>query len=206
MVSFPELVKETRLYFGFVTIPEIEIFFRKGYQNEYGQYFGLNNKTYLQWIRQGSQEDNRVKAIKAMEKAYKDLLPKPKELTEDEKREIIKQGAIKCFSDFKATGILTDVGNISYRFLWEKGLIKHAQEVKDKMLITVKERLRHQEAMKLQDREYIGQHTAIKHELEEISNGKSSKLISEGKRESLKIYFQNLIEMEIELKDELNES
>lgn len=203
MVSFPELVKETRLYFGFVTIPEIEIFFRKGYQNEYGQYFGLNNKTYLQWIRQGSQEDNRVKAIKAMEKAYKDLLPKPKELSDDEKREIIKQGSLNCFNHFKNTGILLDVGNITYRFLWEKGLINHTQDVKDKMLIDVKERLRHQEAMRLQDRDYIGQHSAIKHELEQIANGKSSKLISEGKRESLKIYFQNLIEMKIDLKDEL---
>jgi hypothetical protein len=199
VLSIRELVKELRTYFGYLTFKELEICFLKGYQNEYGQFFGLNNKTYLQWAKCYSQEDNRLKAIKAMEKAKKELEPKPIELTEAEKDEIISKGALKCFETYKEAKNIFDVGNITYNLLVKKGLINFTKEVKLEIQAKAKEILKLRETGKLQDPTMIGNHHLIRLSIKEIEEGKGEPLKIECKRLALKMYFDQLIEMDADL-------
>lgn len=203
-VTLPELVKELRTYFGFVTPKELEIFFRRGYQGEYGEYFGLNNKTFLQWVKNASVEENRVKAIRAMERAKKDLLPKPKELTPEEKADIVKLGALKKFEHYKLLNVLEDLGNVTYDYLDSLGLIAFTAKVKHEIMEECRAKLLEKSKM-----EYLeslpGDRLRINDEIEELTRGKSKKLVVASKKEALRRYFESLVELGEELETLINE-
>lgn len=218
-VTVDELSTDLQKYLGTLSFSELELAFKNGWKKQttafsekekeehfqkYGKtkddFFGLNNATYFGWVNAYAHGESRLKAKKAISEAIKKANHVP-EISQEEKNKIIRHGCIQCFEDFKKTGKILDIGNVNYSYLFRLGLINHSPEVKKKMLTDVTERLKTQEKSKLHEREYIGQHSVIKYEIEQIEVGKSTRLITEGKRESLKIYFKNLLEMEINLID-----
>lgn len=102
--------------FTSLTMPEIGNAFKMGIRGEFGSFFGLCAKTYHQFIKSYYEHAERHKAIEA----YAKLLGeenKPAELTEEQKLEIGKQGAIKRFNDYKETGQLGFMPSATYTIL-----------------------------------------------------------------------------------------
>lgn len=129
-VQIPELLKDLKMYFRFLTITEIEMAFKKGCKKDYGEYYGLNYKTYIGWINAYRNEQSRANAINAIDKAKKELEPKPKELSEEEKEAIVKNGVLQKWEDYKSGKPFDDTGNVAYNYLDRKGLIKFTAEKK----------------------------------------------------------------------------
>jgi hypothetical protein len=198
--TIPELCTDLIKYNGILTIEELRIAFKKGYKGEYGEYFGLNNKTYFAWVSAYRYGKDRANAKIAMQKAGESVTTK-KEISEEEKEAILREGALNKFNDFKSTRNFYDFGNISYNYLDRLGLITFTAEVKKKIMADCKARMIEEEKMKKTQKDYIGKHQSINDEIKQLEEGKSTRLISEAKREALKQYFSQLIEMGEELKN-----
>ena len=198
--TIDEFIGDTRKYFSTITVDEIKIAFSKGWKGEYGEFFGLNNKTYHQWLCGYMYGVKRANTKKAIQESNENRNKKP-ELTENEKEAILREGAITKFNEFKTTGNFYDFGNITYNYLDRLGLIKFTVDVKKLIMNECRIRLLEEEKMKKTQQQYIGKHQAINDEIKKLEEGKSTRLISESKREALKQYFIQLIEMDEELKN-----
>lgn len=193
--TIDEFCSDLKKYNSGITFKEIEIAFKNGWKNEYGDFFGLNNRTYFGWVNAYTWGESRLKVKKTLLNAQKNENVKPIEISEAEKEEILKKGAIRCFEEFKRTGIIPFSGFVTYNFLEKKGLINLTKEIKNEIIKKCRERLIEQEKSNL-NRGLKEMKLAI----ENLENNSPS-LIAESKRESLKLFFQNLIEMDEDLKD-----
>ena len=201
-LTIGELCTDLVKYNGTLSCEEITIAFKNGYRGQYGEYFGLNNKTYFQWVNAYTWGESRTRAKKMMSDAQNKLNHKP-EPTEAEKKAIIKQGAINCFEAYRTKGVLFDAGNVTYNFLKAQKLLEYPATVKEEIMAKAKEIMLNQETGKLTDPTYFGQHQSIKAAIEQIRQGVSVPLVSECKRLTVKRYFDNLIEMDEKLEDQL---
>lgn len=189
-IQIPELSNDLRKYFSFLTLSELEIAFKKGCKEDYGKYFGLNYKTYIGWVNSYKNEQSRSNAINAIAESKKELEPKQKELTSEEKVEIMKNGALIKFEDFKL-GKLNDIGNVTYNWLEKKELINFTAQKKKEFMAFAKEQLR-ADAIS-------GRSTSISKAIEQATS--EDKVISMAKKLALNEYFKSLIDMGEELKD-----
>lgn len=194
-----ELVSDLVKYNGLLSFQEIEIAFKNGWKGEYGEFMGLNNKTFSTWVTAYRFGVKRANAKIAMQKA-KEIELTPVVISEKEKESIIREGALSCFKSFYETKVLTDYGNITYNYLDKLGKIPFTAERKREIMAQCKERLLAEEKEKFASVAFELRNP-IKKEIENIIADKSAKLILESKREALKQYFIQLIEMDEQLEN-----
>lgn len=194
-----ELVSDLLTYHHLLSFQEIEIAFKNGWKGEYGDFMGLNNKTFLTWVTAYRFGVKRAHAKIAMQKA-KEIELSPTAISEKEKEQIIHDGALSCFNRFFETKILTDYGNITYNHLDKLGKIPFTKEVKDDIMAKCRVRLIEEEKMKKLSGENIGKFKTIDDFIKNLEEEKRHpKVVSESKREALKQYFIQLIEMDEQL-------
>lgn len=196
-----EFISDLKKYNTNLSLKEIELAFKMGYKGEFGEWYGLNNKTYFAWINAFTfcEKRDRVK------KLLKDRVLPEKQLSEKEKQEIIKQGCFDAFELFKTTGKCDDIGNVKYDYLFRNGVInftverrnifkKEAREniVKEKKIELSKDNTRH---VKLQIIDFI-------RDVE--GNINSHAVIVEAKKIALNTFFREMIDIGTELKDLFN--
>ncbi len=187
-----ELASDLKKYNANLSFQEITLAFKNGYKGDYGEYFGLNNKTYFQWINAYAYGEKRLRVKKllsdAKEKANKPTI----KLSEQEANEIIKQAILKSFEDFKKGAVVLDIGNVKYNYLEKLELINFSKERKNEILEKTKDRLKSDAIEHKQKTESISQC------LSKIMN---ETIVSEAKKECLRIYFKELVETEFEISD-----
>lgn len=92
------LLEETK-QFKFLRIEEIKIAFKNGVRGEYGDWFGINIKTFYQWIKGYQFDEKRKNALQAIKEAnqveYKPVM------SESEAEYEWKQTIIRQFTEFK---------------------------------------------------------------------------------------------------------
>jgi hypothetical protein len=188
-----------------MTLQEVAICFERGYKRKYDKLDSkhpeiliLGNSTYFRWLDHWQWDADRLR-VKGMLSVAKEIAVKKKELSDEDKLKIIRDGTLDKFKTFKETGILSDFGNIAYAYLERLKLINFTLDVKKLILNDCKIRMIEAEKMKKTEAYYIGKHQGINDEIKQIEEGKSSRLIAECKREALKQYFIQLIEMDEQL-------
>jgi hypothetical protein len=202
-LTIDELCSDLKKYNSTLSFQEINIAFKNGYKKQYGEFYGLNNATYFAWVNAYAYSVNRSNAKKAIQAAAEKEKVKPV-ISPEEKEYIIEAGALSCFEHYRKTQIIYDLGNVTYDYLNSKELIPFTDEVKKEIYQSCKARLIDEQKSKLTDPANIGKHQGIKSAIKEIEENKYLPAIAESKRVALKMYFDQLIQMEIELKDELN--
>lgn len=191
--TIDELCEDLKKYNSAITFEEIQLAFKNGYKKQYGDFFGLNNATYFQWVNAYVWSENRLRIKKLLSDAKeKAKQPEVKNISEQEANEILKNGCLKCFEDFKLGAVISDFGNAKYNYLVKMDLLKFSKERKELILSQTKEKVKLSAIENKSHSESISQ--ALGKILEET-------VISESEKECLKVYFQELIEMEIELSD-----
>lgn len=186
-------------YFYTLTMSEITQAFRLGTMGEFGEWFGLNNKTYLQWCKGYLGWQKRIEANKK-QMAFQNEFNKPKELTQSEKEKIIAEGVLIVFKEFKKTNFVYDAGNVTYNYLDSKQLIPFNIERKKEIvkLAEAKVRLLITDKMAVAISEI--ERAALKNKLCSMSS-KDEEVRSECKRIGLNIFFKELVETGTELSD-----
>lgn len=192
--TIEELASDLQKYNSGLTFKEIEIAFKNGYKGTYGDFMGLNNKTYFHWINSYQYGESRCKVIK-MALNEKQM---NKELSEQEKEQILKNGALKCFENYKKSNQIQDFGNVTYNYLVKSGQINYTKEIKDKIFAKAKQRLIYEKELELTKSISLFEIKEIKDAIRNIDSSQSL-LISEAKKEALKQYFDNLVEMDLKL-------
>ena len=96
------LLKEINLNFNNLTKAEIILAFKYGLRNKFGQVFGMNQKTYFQFMDGYVKMSERAEAIKYLNASLEE---KPVEKSLAEKELIMKNAALKYFAEYKASGI-----------------------------------------------------------------------------------------------------
>lgn len=194
-LTVDEFCADLKKYNGLLSFEELEIAFKNGWKKTYGDFTGLNNATYFQWVNGYTWSQSRLNAKKALENAKNKPVSKPK-LSEEEKERIIKEGALKMFEDYKSGATILDPGNVVYNYLGAKGLIRITPERRDKLLAEEKERMI-QEAIANKGTKSVAK-------VIEGVIGNEAVIIGNAKRQALKEYFSHLIELGMNLKEELN--
>lgn len=199
-----ELIPDLRIYFSTVCIGEIALFFKQGIDGMHGEYFGLNCKTYRQWLRSGMGSTARLEALKKQRKFLEEL-NMPPEPTAEEKEALVLKGVLDSFAEFKKTRFVYDTGNITYNWLDSKKIIPFTTERKKDIIKKAEANIRSEMMGKIQVALSSIERNKIKAEMDGLSD-KDIRIKSEAKRVALNLFFKELVETDTELSDYINEN
>jgi len=114
-------------------------------------------------------------------------------------QQIFKNGAIECFARYGRTGILLDWGNPTYDYLDKCGLIsKKYDDFLEEARPLVREDFIKSKRKDWMEGQSMSHHLSA---LEAISQAGSKKVLNQAKRIALASWFDELIELQTELKD-----
>jgi hypothetical protein len=119
---------------------------------------------------------------------------KEKELTENEKEEIIKNGIKRRFQEFKETGDCDDFGNVGYEYLDKKGLIFFTADRKKEFMKQAEENIKREKKMQISKSTPVEVRDINKFLITLETN--KNPIITEAKKIALKTFFAELIEMD----------
>lgn len=162
--------------FGYITIVELQKCFNEGYKERYGKYYGLNIKTFVQWldyyIQNVRNEDlNKLKPPKTIKKET---------ISEEEKRKLVISGMRKCLEHYENSySILDGYTLFLYDVLYEDGFLPTDNDSKNKALDDAKQVFEFELAGKKPSSRI--EHLQIKETLEQIQDNRSMKLINKAK-------------------------
>lgn len=122
-----------------ITIKEIEKAFKDGYKGHYGKYYGLNVLTFISWIDFFVKNVRNKELLKLKPIDESDALP---ELSESAIKEILVNGCIRCFNEFKEDGSLPIASGHIYKFLDSRGVLKFSDKELEKINIIAIQKLR----------------------------------------------------------------
>lgn len=188
--TIDELCDDLKKYNHLLSFKEIELAFKNGYKKKYGDFFGLNNATYFGWVNAYTWSEVRLKCKKTILNAQKNTNHESEKKTKGEIDEILRNACLKSFEDFKAGISIFDFGNVKYNFLVEIGALNFNKERKREIKEKIEAKLR-QEAIENKRRDQ-----SIAKILDSIL---PETIISESKKEALRQFFSDLIEIEEEL-------
>lgn len=116
--------------FPTITLMEMNEALYRGVMKVYGDYYGLNNVNFIEWIRSFVNEEKRIEALSVASKLKE---PKP-EPNEAEKKAIAEESISTMIAHYKKTGELLNHGNANFHYLWNTGQIKFGKEQGEKYL------------------------------------------------------------------------
>lgn len=189
-----------------LSINEFKLACLNGSIGEYGDYFGINLKTVSDWLKGYLNDENKRKAMAEWNRLLELVVIQPK--TDAQKDEIIVNGCIHYFEQYKQAGLLKQIlvpvnslCAVFYDNLKSKGLLiitkERKNELYDKALAEYKTDLE----AKAKDRESSFKAEQIKPLLDSIVGNNNKTFANICKRMALMQYFDELIEMDQDLKD-----
>lgn len=199
-LSIKNLCEDLKKYCGTLTLEEITIAFKLGSLNEFGQWFGLNNTTYLNWCRNYLGWIKRIEANKKQSRYEQSQKNISVQLSLQEKDKIIFENVLKLFYEFKRTKHVFDAGNVAYNYLDNKKLIPFTRERKLEMIKMAMKNMREETNDKIALCLSQIERAALKNKLGTITP-KDNKVRSEAKRIALNIFFTELLETDTELEE-----
>jgi len=205
------LKEDIFIHFNTLTIEEIKLAFKLGVRGEMGEYYGLNPKTFYDWLK-----TYKTKYMFPALKNVLSLLPK-KEVTAPSKEEVNKNNKIilcNVFQEYKNTKVYSfnDFGNMIYAFCDRLGLIDISKEQKEKIL----KESRNQLKIELSDRnEQLNKLGKTYHKIDlkkafqeiefESNKDYETQVIMLAKKNALKHFIETCAEKDIDLEVLINE-
>lgn len=169
-----------------LTPNDIDKAFEKGVFGEYGEFYGLNTRTFVMWL--DSYEKNRIDMIAPITNKSR-LIESRCNLTEEEKDKLMQAAYDRCFGYFEKAGEIRDFGNAVYDWLDKKGLIDLTVDEKNEIFEQAKREVisRTKQRAVFEGSELNTPYLRL---IDELSQGGEKKqVISTAKRIALKLYF-----------------
>jgi len=190
-----------------LTVDELKLAILNGSISEYGEYTTFSLKTLSDWIKGYLNDINKKHAMSEWNRAID--LATAKDKTHEQKQQIIIDGCLHAFNDYKSNSLSFPVDylcGVFYDKLKELGLINFTTERKgriyDEALVIYKSGINDFYGAGKINKDIYG---SI---IQTISNKKTSQenrsFVNLGKRIGLKMYFNDLLETDTELLDLIN--
>jgi len=199
------VVKDVLIDFSHLTTQEVEIAFRNGCRELYGEFYGVSTRTFYKWLK-AYCEQSKIEANKELIKLDSPKLDvKP---SEEEKQKRFNTWLNTFYNDFDVfvkTGEynIYDTDNMFYHFLQKEQLIPKLSDVK-KAAILKKAQKVIKTQYKPEDRTNVFQQNEYERLIERIKNkdkGVQYEITAEAKRIHLKLFLTSLKNKNIYLKD-----
>jgi len=206
-----ELLEFLRDYFSDFSIPEMEFAIKLGISGEIQiedtQHYNNFGAMYLSKIF-GAYRKFRGKIIIFYNRELDNLLRESIQVSEEGKLQIAYNSTIIMFSMYKKNNEVTDIGNCTYNFLEQIEVIPFNADRKAQIRGIAK--TKYLETKELQSKAPLSKEDSknIKELIEAVLNMSKTGdqiLEYEYKKLSLHIYFAELVQMEVEIKDILDE-
>lgn len=168
---------ELKNFYGGLTMDEVSLCFEMGAKEHYGEFMGLNVRTFVKWLKAYKTSDMRYKAIQNVTAI---ALPPP---SEEYNKVAMQKMAQRYFDDYKESGDFGDSAVMVYQFLQTEQIITQTPEYKRKIMAQIRSTLPIDKSKPIQN---------ILHE---------DRVKLEAQRVCLKNYFQDLLDMDEDLKD-----
>lgn len=188
-------------HFTIIGINEVAIAFRNGVRKKCGEYYGLNVVTYNIWVEAYLKDEKRKNSLALFDKSKEKETER--KISEEESEKIIHESALQKWEYFKAGKQINDFNNITYKYLDSKKIILFSNSRKNEIKKQVQEKMINEKTYLMQ-RADISEKNDIKKQIDSILTGNDETLLSRCMKESLKIFFAELKEMGMELKDMFN--
>lgn len=194
-----ELQKDVTTRYKGLTLQEIEIALTNGVKGDYGEYYGLNIKSFNKFLNEYTFSEERGKAIESR----MTRVPPAKQLstkgsiTVEENKRIAYNNALDLFEEYKETKECPDHGNVTYNYLDRLGVIQINDKEKWQIFNEAK-------ACREKERKIQGKTMNISNVIEQQQEG--GIVIAYAKKIALKRYFRGLMENGIELKTILDKT
>lgn len=193
-----ELKKDVLTRFKGLTLQEVEIALTNGVKGDYGEYYGLNVKSFNKFLNAYTFSEERSKALSSR------LTPVTPEkqlssrgtITREENERVAIENAFYTFEEYKRSKQCFDPGNCVYDFLDRLKLIKFTPADKWKFMEEAKKQ-------RETERKFLGKTMLISDVIEKQQEG--GIIVAYAKKIALKRYFDDLVNNEVELKAILDE-
>lgn len=197
------LLTEARRYPN-LRIEEIPVAIERGVRREYGDYFGINVVSISGFFRGYLASQERSEAAKELNKL---ALPEPTKPTESAIRAMETEMIVNAYDKFRNDGYYLDFGNHVYRKLDERGLITFTPERKREFMEMAKKSVeaKNNPATAL-TREDRAKRQSVIERLANAIKTADPLIVREAKQIALTEYFTGLKEMDIEIKQLLEET
>lgn len=181
-----------------ITIFELENVFKNGYKQVYGEYFGLNVKTFITWVDYYNKNIRNQELSKLREEKSLSEIPK-KETTEKEKQYWINRGVSECVEHYEKTFTIMDGKLYVYEILYDLGMLPNDNEYKKKKYNEAKEVIEFE--ISSTKNKSLSHKKKMDEILKEIQLPKSGKLINKAKELILLEFFRVLTKDEVKLEE-----
>lgn len=205
------LKEDIFLNFNNYTIEDVKLAFKLGVRGELGEYYGLNPKTFYDWLK-----SYKSKYITPVTNNVIALIPK-KEVPPPPKKDIDANNKIiicNVLQDFIKTKQYTfnDFGNVMYEFLFRLGIINLSKDEKNEILSESRVQLKLELTERNEQLNKLGK-TYHKIDLKkafneiELESNKDyeTQVIMLAKKNALKKFIQSCAETEVDLENLINE-
>ena len=186
-----ELCKDLYCRFKGLTLKEVELALSNGAKGLYGEYYGINIRSFNQFLNDYVFSEERRTALEEENirvDTKKQIAVKGTRTTE-EIEQMDYTNALDLFEEYKRTKECPDYGNVVYNYLDRLGLIQFSVEEKWQMM---------DEARNSRERERKERAVSIVNVIDKMQEG--GVLVVYAKRIALKRYFRGLVENGNELK------
>lgn len=192
-----ELKKDVLTRFKGLTLQEVEIALTNGVKGDYGEYYGLNIRSFNKFLNEYTFSEERGKAIESrMTRVTPDKQLSAKgSITREETERTAYSNAIDLFESYKQTKKCPDHGNVVYNYLDRLGVIKIDNKEKWDIFNEAKK-------FREKERKIYGKTSIISDVIEKQQEG--GIVVAYAKKIALKQYFGVLVEKGIELKTVLD--
>lgn len=178
--------------YWFLTVQDLEKAFENGIFGEYGEYYGLNVRTFDSWLSKYDKYRVENKQYERIEPSK--MIESTATMTTMEIEKIMQEAFERKLDEYEQTGMIYDPGNAIYDWLDSKGKINLSKELKLELLDKAKRMLiagKKQEMVKI-DAELRTPYLVVINELEN-SQPTDKRIISKAKKLALEIVFKTLI-------------
>lgn len=135
-----ELQKDVLTRFKGLTLQEIDLAITNGIKGDYGEYYGINIRSFNQFLSAYTFSEERGKALEARmtRVAPEKQLSAKGTITREEIQRTAYNNALDLFEVYKQTKESPDHGNVVYNYLDKLGLIKFDAKEKWEMMSEAK--------------------------------------------------------------------
>lgn len=183
-LTLPELIADFVNYFSMFTTNQIALAFKLGIDKEFGDYFGLNNKTYRQWMKGFLGSPKRLEANKLQDRYLKELKqPEIKTIPDEEKNKKAFEFIESYFKKEKKPPFIAD---------WS-GAFKHLESVKSITDSNEDKRMFMENVVSEIREEINGTAKSKGHREDMLNDWTNEKVINECRKRRVIIYLENYV-------------
>lgn len=190
LMTIEELCIDMAVEYGYLRMSELKLCFKRGYKEEYGKFFGLNNATYFKWVKAYIKSPEMLQAKAAINKS-KELLTKPPEPTPEERDKMVRDGIALCYTRYVDGMPNNIIPSVFYDYLYRKQLIDFSLEAREKLKLEAYRQIT-AEQLQLKSTDMTNKHR-INNYLESLTQNDHD-VIFRAKQLALKVWFDELKE------------